>query len=59
MGSRDRPSREVKKKPKAGDTKPKLQPFLEVPQNVEIIKPRRKPRTETPSSGGGSSEEEG
>jgi hypothetical protein len=25
--------------------KPKLQPFLEVPQNVELIKPKRKPRT--------------
>jgi hypothetical protein len=45
MGSRDRPHREVKKKPKAADSKPKLQPYLEPPQSVEIIKPRRKPRT--------------
>ncbi len=46
MGSRDRPHREVKKKSKAPEAKPnKLQPFLEVPQNVELIKPRRKPRT--------------
>lgn len=45
MGSRDRPHREVKKKSKAPEVKPKLQPFLEVPQNVELIKPKRKPRT--------------
>ena len=38
MGSRDRPHREVKKKSKAPEAKPKLQPFLEVPQNVELIK---------------------
>ena len=45
MGSRDRPHREVNKKPKAADQKPKLSPFLEPPQSVEIIKPKRKPRT--------------
>jgi hypothetical protein len=45
MGSRDRPHREVKKKPKAADQKPKLSPYLEPPQSVEIIKPKRKPRT--------------
>ena len=45
MGTRDRPHREVKKKAKAADQKPKLQPFLEPPQSVEIIKPKRKPRT--------------
>lgn len=44
MGSRDRPHREVKKKPKAADKQPKLQPFLEPPQSVEVIKPKRKPR---------------
>jgi hypothetical protein len=44
MGTRDRPHRETKKKPKAADQRPKLQPFLEPPQNVEIIKPKRKPR---------------
>ena len=44
MGSRDRPHREVKKKAKAADQKPKLQPYLEPPQSVEIIKPKRKPR---------------
>ena len=50
MGSRDRPHREVKKKAKAGEAKPALQPFLEVPQNVEVIKPKRKPRTEKSSN---------
>ena len=44
MGSRDRPQKEVKKKPQAKDNKPKLQPMLEPPTNVEVIKPRRKPR---------------
>jgi hypothetical protein len=46
MGSRDRPHREVKKKAKAAEPKTALQPFSEVPQNVEVIKPKRKPRTE-------------
>jgi hypothetical protein len=46
MGSRDRPHREVKKKPKASEPKSTLTSFSEIPQNVEIIKPRRKPRTE-------------
>ena len=45
MGSRDRPHREVKKKSKAPEAKPKLQSFLDVPPSVELIKPRRKPRT--------------
>ena len=46
MGSRDRPSKEVKKKAQAKDTKPKLSPLLDPPTNVELIKPRRKPRHE-------------
>ncbi|HUR17030.1 MAG TPA: hypothetical protein VMZ33_07070 [Candidatus Limnocylindrales bacterium] len=47
MGSRDRPGREVKKKPKAKDNKPQLQSLLDSPpQSVEIIKPKRKPRHE-------------
>ena len=46
MGSRDRPHKEVKKKAQAKDTKPKLQPLLEPPTNIEVIKPRRKPRRE-------------
>ncbi len=33
-----------KKKPKAAELRPKLQPFLDPPQNVEVIKPKRKPR---------------
>jgi hypothetical protein len=45
MGSRDRPHREQKKKPKdkaAG--LPKIQPLTEPPASVEVIKPKRKPR---------------
>jgi hypothetical protein len=45
MGSRDRPHREAKKKPKAAEPKPTLQPYLDPPQSVEVIKPKRKPRT--------------
>jgi hypothetical protein len=49
MGSRDRPGREVKKKPKAKDNKPQLQSLLDAPpQSVEVIKPKRKPRWEEP-----------
>ena len=45
MGSRDRPGREIKKKPKAKDNKPQLQSLLDSPpQSVEVIKPKRKPR---------------
>jgi|APFre7841882724_1041349.scaffolds.fasta_scaffold77977_2 hypothetical protein len=44
MGSRDRPHREAKKKPKDASAK-KVQSFLEPPANVEVIKPHRKPRT--------------
>ena len=44
MGTRDRPHREAKKKPKAAEPKPTLQPYLEPPQSVEVIKPKRKPR---------------
>ena len=45
MGSRDRPSREAKKKPKDIAGKQKLQPLLDPPQNVELIRKERKPRT--------------
>ncbi len=41
MGSRDRPHREAKKKPKGASAK-KVQSFLEPPANVEVIKPHRK-----------------
>ena len=44
MGSRDRPSREAKKKPKDNAAKQKLQPLLDPPQNVELIRKERKPR---------------
>jgi hypothetical protein len=44
MGSRDRPSREAKKKPKDRSGAPKVQPMMEPPQNVEIIRKPRKPR---------------
>ena len=46
MGSRDRPHREAKKKPKAKLAQPKLTSLSEAPpQQVEII---RKPRKEKP-----------
>jgi hypothetical protein len=44
MGSRDRPSREAKKKPKAKLAQPKLAPMSEPPQQVELIRKQRKPR---------------
>ena len=43
MGSRDRPRKEQKKKPKAKSAQPSLAPLSEPPQNVEVI---RKPRKE-------------
>jgi hypothetical protein len=47
MASKDRPAKEQKKKPKAPAAKPKLQSLLDAPpQSVELIKPKRKPRTE-------------
>ncbi len=45
MGSRDRPHKEAKKKPKDA-AKPKIQPLLEPPTNVEVIRKPRKPRHE-------------
>jgi hypothetical protein len=50
MASRDRPHREEKKKPKDNAGKTKLQPMLEPPTNVEVWKPKRKPRAEEPES---------
>ena len=46
MGSRDRPSREAKKKPKDRSAIPKVQPMSEAPMNVELIRKPRKPRHE-------------
>ena len=43
MGSRDRPHKEAKKKPKSKQSQPSLSPLSEPPQNVEVI---RKPRKE-------------
>ena len=45
MGSRDRPSKEAKKKKKSKLAEPGLSPLSEPPQNVEVI---RKPRKEKP-----------
>ena len=51
MGSRDRPGKEQKKKPKAKESKPQLQSLLDAPpQSVEVIKPKRKPRWEEPET---------
>jgi hypothetical protein len=53
MGSRDRPGKEQKKKPKAKENKqPRLESLLQSPpQSVEVIKPKRKPRWEENESG--------
>ena len=45
MGTRDRPHREAKKKPKEKLGSPKIQPLSEPPTNVELIRKPRKPRT--------------
>ena len=50
MGSRDRPAKEVKKKPKDKSSQPKLAPLSESPQQAELIKKARKPRRETESN---------
>jgi hypothetical protein len=44
MGSRDRPSKEAKKKPKNKTGLPKVQPLMDPPQNVELIRKPRKPK---------------
>jgi len=44
MGSRDRPSKEKKKKPKAKANQPTLSPLQEPPRQVELIRKERKPR---------------
>ncbi len=50
MGSRDRPHKELKKKPKDA-AKPRIQPLLEPPMNVEVIRKPRKPRDEESDEG--------
>ena len=44
MGSRDRPHREAKKKLKNKTGVPKVQPLMDPPQNVELIRKPRKPK---------------
>ena len=51
MGSRDRPHKEVKKKPKDKASAPHLAPLSEPPQQAELIKKPRKPRREDESEG--------
>ena len=51
MAGRVPARREVKKKPKAKSAKPQLESLLDSPpQSVELIKPKRKPRTEKEDS---------
>ena len=50
MAGRNPPRKEEKKKPKEGAGKNKLQPLLEPPTNVEVWKPKRKPRAEETES---------
>jgi len=53
MASKDRPSKEAKKKPKAKEAKPHLESLLQAPPpSVELIKPKRKPRWDEQSGGG-------
>ena len=52
MGSRDRPSKEQKKKPKDKAVQPKLTPLSEAPQQAELIKKQRKPRWDEESGEG-------
>ena len=52
MGSRDRPSKEVKKKPKDKSSQTKLAPLSEAPQQAEVIKKDRKPRWDGESGEG-------
>ena len=53
MGSRDRPHKEVKKKPKDKSVQPHLSPLSEPPQQVELIKKPRKARWDEQESGEG------
>lgn len=53
MGSRDRPAKEVKKKPKDKTAQPKLAPLSEAPQQAELIRKQRKPRWDEQQSGEG------
>ena len=47
MAGKPPAKRETKKKPKAQGQKPKLESLLDSPpQSVEVIRPKRKPRSE-------------
>ncbi len=53
MGSRNRPRHQEKRKPKGGvkaAKHPPAAPAYEPPMSVEVIKPRRKPRSEEPDT---------
>jgi hypothetical protein len=53
MASKDRPHKEVKKKPKAKEAKPHLESLLQAPPpSVELIKPKRKPRWDQEAGSG-------
>mgnify|MGYP005821742287 CR=1 FL=1 len=52
MGSRDRPSKEAKKKPKDKSAKPTLTPLSEMPQQAEVIRKPRNPRWDEESGEG-------
>jgi hypothetical protein len=52
MGSRDRPAKEVKKKPKDKSSAPKLSSLSEPPAQAELIKKARKPRADKGSGEG-------
>ena len=52
VGSRDRPSKEAKKKPKDKAAQPKLAPLSDLPQQAEVIKKPRKPRWDEESGEG-------
>jgi hypothetical protein len=53
MGSRDRPHKEAKKKPKDKSAKPTLQPLSEAPAQAELIRKPRKPRWDEEQSEAG------
>jgi hypothetical protein len=53
MGSRDRPAKEAKKKPKdKASSQGKLAPLSDAPQQAEVIKKDRKPRWDEESGEG-------
>ena len=50
MGSRDRPGHNVKKKPKSKLQQVQPAPTFEQPMSVELIRKKRKPRSEPGTS---------